>query len=164
MFYDIAMNVYKEIEVEDKVDKFFEFLIEKSDRAREYFYDNYFKKNRIQKWAKSYRGNYSMTNNISEALNNKIKRHYPKLNGIRMDSLCHLIMYEISKDFAFETFHGKTIISERSFKYSEINETENSEESNFNSLIRILRNTYNNSSNEEKIEIERRLENFINEL
>ena len=162
MFYDIAMNAYKEEEIEEKVTVFKEYLNEKSIQLSEYFDNHYFKDNKIKKWAKTYRGDYSMTNNISEALNNKIKRNYTGLIKIRMDKLVHIIIFEISKDFIFETFHGKTIVSEQSQKNSK---EENDEgESRLNMLIRNIRATHRFGTVGEKREIEGKLESIWEEI
>lgn len=54
-----------------------------------------------------------MTNNISEALNNKIKSNYSMTKKTRLDKLAIKIMTTIAPDFVYETFRGKNSISDR---------------------------------------------------
>lgn len=113
MFYEIAMKIFNNEDFDSKVDEFKKFLNETNCNAYRYFYDNYLKNGKPLEWAKSYRDDYSMTNNISEALNNKIKSNYSMNQKTRLDKLAIKIMTTIAPDFVYETFRGKNSISER---------------------------------------------------
>ena len=69
-FYEIAMRAFDEEDLEEKINEFKTFLNSTNSAAFEYFNENYLKEDKPKEWAKSYREEFSMTNNISEALKN----------------------------------------------------------------------------------------------
>ena len=152
MFYEIAMKIFNDEDFESKVEEFKSFLIETNFNAYHYFYENYLKGEKPLQWAKSYRDEYVMTNNISEALNNKIKSNYSMTHKTRLDKLAIKIMTTIAPDFVYETFRGKNTISER----SEISKStkkmleKNEFETKFNDLFFKIKDSFRSLNDEEK--------------
>ena len=162
MFYEIAMKAFEDEEFHLKVEEFKKFLYSKNVGAYEYFSKNYLDNDLPVKWSKTYREEYSMTNNISEALNNKIKCNYKLERRMRMDKLVFLIMNTIVPDFIFETFKGT-----ETFKGLKLNETtvemieKNDYDTQFDIKIKRLRSKFRNLTDDEREQSLKDLQKFI---